>query len=216
MRFILVVDRRHLFPGLSPQGLLPPGAVDVEAVERLAFFAERDYMERCSHFKQLIPYMVLIHHDQVLCYQRHAAHTESRLGGLWTIGFGGHIEPIDRGAPDVAQAGLLQTAALRELAEETGFSVLPKDLCVAGFLNSEREEVSSVHFGVLFLVDLSRVSLTREQIAASVLAQAEPFHVAWRARTELARADLAEPAAPEGGRWEDWTRLALPALARSA
>ena len=45
MRSILVVARRHLFPGLSPQGFLAPDAVDLDAVGQHLFFAEREYME---------------------------------------------------------------------------------------------------------------------------------------------------------------------------
>ena len=60
MRFVLVVDRKHLFPGLSPQGLLSPDTVDLASVERQAFFAERDYVEHCSHFKQIIPYTPML------------------------------------------------------------------------------------------------------------------------------------------------------------
>ena len=42
MKFILVVERKHLFPGLSPQGFLPLGTIDLDAVEKWGFFAERD------------------------------------------------------------------------------------------------------------------------------------------------------------------------------
>lgn len=215
MRFILVVDRKHLFPRISPQGLLPCDAVDLRAVEAHAFFAERDYMERCSHYKQLIPYIAVVHGEQVLCYQRHAGHTETRLGGLWTVGFGGHIEPLDRAAPEIHEGGLLLTAALRELHEETGIVARPGDLQLLGYINSEREEVSSVHFGVLMQVDVARQGLDPSVLAQQVMAQAEPFRVAWRSRRQLADVGPGgqSPPAPEEGRWEDWTLLALPALA---
>lgn len=210
MKFILVVDRTHLFPGLSPQGFLPLDAVDLDVVDRHGFFAEREYMEGCSHYKQLIPYIALCLGDEVLCYQRQAKHSESRLGGLWTVGFGGHIEPFDRDAPEVAQAGMLHTAALRELEEETGFAVPTSALVERGCINSEAQDVSSVHVGVFFTVGLDSLGLDRDAVAAQVQRQAEPHRVAWRRASELTSGEVA---APEDGQWEDWSRIVLESKA---
>ncbi len=212
MQFILVVDRKHLFPGLFPQGFLPLDAVELERVEHHAFFAERAYMERCSHFKQIIPYIALTRGDQVLCYQRRAKHTEQRLGGLWTVGFGGHIEPFDR--DETGEVGLVRATALRELEEETGLKVEASALRPLGFINSEREEVSQVHFGVFFEVDLSRDDRSPEALAELVASQSEPERVQWRTRKQLHPAE-GPPPAPDGGRWEDWTLYALQGKALS-
>ena len=204
MKFVLVIDRKLLFPGLSPQGFLPLDTIDLDVVDRHGFFAERDYMERCSHFKQLIPYVALTLGDRVLAYQRQAKHSETRLGGLWTVGFGGHIEPMDRSD---APGGLLHAAGLRELEEETGFTVAPDALVEHGCINSEAEDVSSVHVGVFFTVSLDATGLDAEEIAEKVTAQAEPYRVQWLDRREL------DPLhAPQDGAWEDWTRIVLPVL----
>jgi predicted NUDIX family phosphoesterase len=212
MKFILVVDRKHLFPGLSPQGLLPPDAVDMSAVERHAFFAEREYMENCSHFKQIIPYMALTLGDEVLCYQRQAKHSEKRLGGLWTIGFGGHIEPVDRHTAELEETGLMKVSALRELREETGLELGPEALELRGTINSEANDVSTVHFGIFYGVDLRPSGLSREAVAELVLQQAEPHAVRWRSRRELRGEDGAPGPAPEGGTWENWTEIALAGI----
>lgn len=212
MKFVLVVDRRHLFPGLSPQGFLPLGAIDLGVVERHGFFAEREYMENCSHYKQLIPYIALTLAGKVLAYQRMAKHSEQRLGGLWTIGFGGHIEPMDRDAAEVREGGLLHAAALRELHEETGFLVEPAALVARGCINSEAEDVSSVHAGVFFTVDLAGLGLDGSTIADTVTAQAEPARVQWVALDALFDAQGSLAAAPHGGQWEDWTRIAVRGL----
>ncbi len=209
MKFVLVVERHHLFPGLSPQGFLPLDAVDLGVVEQRGFFAEREYMERCSHFKQLIPYIALQLDGQVLCYQRKVQHSEARLGGLWTVGFGGHIEPFDRSTDSETGAGMLEAAAGRELEEETGLVVSPAALRARGCINSEAEDVSSVHVGVFFTVDLAELHLDHDAIAAKVQAQAEPHRVAWKRVEDLISAPTSLPAAPQDGAWEDWTAIVL-------
>jgi predicted NUDIX family phosphoesterase len=206
MQFILVIDRRYLFPGLAPQGFLPLDAVDLALLENHAFFAERAYMERCSHYKQIIPYVALTLDGDILCYQRRTKHTESRLGGLWTIGFGGHMEPRDRQTK--SPGGFIHGCALRELEEETGLSVKASDLKALGYINSEREEVSQVHFGVFFALDLRDLGRSKEEIATLVSVQTEPHRVSWQSRSELHPAH-GVPTAPAEGQWEDWTLYAL-------
>lgn len=213
MKFVLVVDRRHLFPGLSPQGLLGPEAIDLGVVERHGFFAEREYMERCSHYKQIIPYIALVLGDEVLAYQRQAGHSEERLGGLWTVGFGGHIEPLDRDRPEVRGHGLLMACAERELEEETGLRVDREHLVLHGCINSEQEDVSSVHAGFFFTADLSALGRDREDLARTVQAQAEPYRAQWIPVAEFVSGDGGIGPAPHGGRWEDWTRIAARAFA---
>lgn len=208
MRSILVVARQHLFPGLSPQGFLPPGAVNVQTLAPHLFFAERDYMENCSHYKQIIPYLVLTRGDRVLCYQRRVKHTESRLGGLWSVGFGGHIEPMDRDAADAQTEGLLQLSARRELAEETGLPADQVELRAAGFINSDSEDVSSVHFGVVYTVGLDQLEGSDDELLQRVSAQAEPHRALWVDAAALPGM-VGEGNGPDGGSFEDWSRIAI-------
>ena len=216
MRSILVVARRHLFPGLSPQGFLPGEAVDLDALGEHLFFAERDYMEHCSHYKQIIPYLVLArggsssngNDERVLCYQRKTKHTEQRLGGLWSVGFGGHIEPIDREAPEVAAHGLMKASALRELVEETGFTVGGDALQAVGFINSDVNDVSSVHFGVVFRISLDEVAGSDDEVIATVMAQAEPHQARW-VKAAYLPGMTCEGDGPSGGSFEDWSRIVV-------
>lgn len=212
MRVILVIERKHLFPGLSPQGFLDTDAVDLEAVSDRLFFAERDYMEHDSHFKQIIPYLVLQRgkddNQRVLCYQRRTKHTEARLGGLWSVGFGGHIEPLDRTADQVATNGMIMATALREMEEETGLTPGADALTLAGHINSDSEDVSAVHFGVVFNVDLDLLTGTDEEIMNLVSAQAEPHQARWIPVAEL-KGMTGPDQAPDGGNFEDWSRIAI-------
>lgn len=212
MRVILVVERRHLFPGLSPQGFLPLNAVDLESIAPRLFFAERAYMEQCSHYKQIIPYLILTRGQgrqrRILCYQRRDAHSELRLGGLWSVGFGGHIEPLDRADQTVAAAGLIQTAARRELGEETGLDPRQTRLEPLGFINSDQEDVSSVHFGVVYRVALDQIPGSDDDVLATVSAQFEPHQACWLPAAELA-GHLQPRRGPDGGTFEDWSCLVI-------
>lgn len=218
MRVILVIERRHLFPGLSPQGFLPPDSVDLEAVAGHLFFAERDYMEQCSHYKQIIPYLVLTRGEgpaaRVLCYQRRGKHTEQRLGGLWSVGFGGHIEPEDVGTGTRRTAALLQTTALREMQEETGLNPGAGALRLAGYLNSDAQDVSSVHFGVVYRVALDGVPGTDDDLIALVSEQAEPHQARWIPAGELGGL-LGHGNGPDGGTFEDWSQVAVKGMFRA-
>ncbi|MBU8869974.1 MAG: NUDIX domain-containing protein [Gemmatimonadales bacterium] len=215
MRVILVVERKHLFPGLSPQGFLGAAAVDLEAVVHRLFFAERDYMEQNSHYKQIIPYLML-HRGQgdearILCYQRRTKHTEQRLGGLWSVGFGGHIEPLDRADQQIAANGLIMATAVRELEEETGLNPGTGAFSLAGFINSDSEDVSSVHFGVVFRVDLNGLPGSDDEIMQLVSSQSEPHQALWIPVCKLA--GMAGPKnGPDEGSFEDWSRIAIEGI----
>jgi predicted NUDIX family phosphoesterase len=212
LKTILVVERKHLFPRLSPQGFLPPQSLDLGRLSNHLFFAEREYMESNSHYKQIIPYLVLqrgnIGQRRVLAYQRRQKHSERRLGGLWSLGFGGHIEPFDRSEPQVATQGLVEAAALRELAEETGLKIGVESLELMGFINSDMQDVSSVHFGVVYRIDLSQHHGDDEEILRTVSARAEPFQARWLPVAELAQLP-APRRGPDGGAFEDWSHIVI-------
>ena len=212
MRTILVIERKHLFPGLSPQGFLPTDAVDLDGLGSHLFFAERDYMEHNSHYKQLIPYLMLQRGSgadtRVLCYQRRTKHTEARLGGLWSVGFGGHIEPLDRDDDTVKTNGLVMATAIREMEEETGLNPGAGALTMTGFINSDSDDVSSVHFGVVFNVDLNVLAGSDDEIMTLVSAQAEPHQAKWIKASDLMGMTGPEQG-PDGGSFENWSAIAV-------
>lgn len=212
MRTILVIERKHLFPGLSPQGFLPADTMDLDSLDEHLFFAERDYMEHNSHYKQLIPYLLLQRGHgagtRVLCYQRRTKHTEARLGGLWSVGFGGHIEPLDRDNDQVRTNGLVLATALREMEEETGLVPGAEALTLTGFINSDSDDVSSVHFGAVFRVDLEGLGDSDQAILDLVTAQAEPHQAKWILARDLL--GMTGPGqGPDGGSFENWSAIAV-------
>ncbi len=215
MQSILVVERKHLFPGLSPQGFLAADTIDLDGLASHLFFAERAYMEQNSHYKQIIPYMLLQRgtgpEARTLCYQRRTKHTESRLGGKWSVGFGGHMEPADRSSETVKAHGLVMATALRELEEETGLTPGASAFKLEGFLNSDREDVSSVHFGVVFTVNLNEIPGNDDEVMELVGSQSEPHQARWLANSALL--DMTRPGGgPEGSDFEDWSRIAVAGL----
>ncbi len=221
MKFILVIERKHLFAGLSPQGWLDPGTLDLNGLGDHLFFAQRDFMENNAHFLQIIPYLILQRgqgeEQRVLVYQRRVKHPEQRLGGLWSVGFGGHIEPMDLGEdhmddPDhLATQDLVEAAAVRELAEETGLDLGTDQFRRVGFINSDGNDVSSVHFGVVYRVDLDAMPGEDAEILTTVVAQAEPHRALWLPVQRL-RQMLDPETGPDGGSFEDWSRIAVPGI----
>ncbi len=147
---VLVVPRARLFASGEFHGFSSTGVASyLSTVAAHAFFALRDRVERDPSLKQIIPYLVLRHGDRVLLVRRTQAGSEARLREKFSIGLGGHINPEDVGdAGDPVDAGLR-----RELAEEVevpaGWHARP-----VGVLNDDQEAVGSVHFGIVYIVDL--------------------------------------------------------------
>jgi len=138
-----------------PSGLLPPLPPqaffsDDPLLERLltgSFFMDRSRAESDPTFKQIIPYAILRCGDAVLSYRRTRAGSEGRLHDLYSIGVGGHINPLDSNGSDPRAA--LLAGRDREVAEEFAFEPAEPPR-LAGLLNDTHDPVSLVHFGVVY------------------------------------------------------------------
>lgn len=156
MEFVYVVKRYDLFDLNFPHGFITGAEraggwsrdLLLTRIRTRGFFVERRHAEQDSSLKQIIPYCVVRHGDNVLLLKRLSTQGESRLHQKLSIGVGGHLNPID-GAGD-----LLDLGCERELAEEIEIGCAYAKT-VAGFINDDASEVGSVHFGVVFRVDLS-------------------------------------------------------------
>ena len=92
-------------------------------------------------FKQIIPYVLVEHKPTGRFFMTTRIGGEERLKGQASIGLGGHLEDGE----DVVDA------LFRELEEEIG---LAKDqmteIILCGYINSDLNEVDSVHLGVVY------------------------------------------------------------------
>lgn len=122
------------------------------------FFSSMRYMDRGKaetdpSFKQLIPYCVISQPGPLFfAYQRGSKGGENRLHTKWSIGVGGHINPIDGNG----EADSYQKALERELNEE--IFLKPGDIDytrLIGMLYDDSNEVGQVHFGMVHLVQLN-------------------------------------------------------------
>lgn len=114
---------------------------------------ERKEAETNYSYKQIIPYVILRRQDgKVACYKRHG--TEKRLHGLYSCGFGGHIEQCDSGGSVLET---VKNGMLRELSEEVSnfspelFRKEDFELSYLGVINEVESEAGLVHLGIVFI-----------------------------------------------------------------
>lgn len=115
-------------------------------------FIDRPTAEKDPSFKQVIPYIILQTSDlkKTAVYKRKGS--EKRLHDLWSIGIGGHINPIDMDHKDAEFERVLMTGMERELSEEL-VKRPEKDYPVfEGIISEEITEVGSVHLGAVFRI----------------------------------------------------------------
>jgi predicted NUDIX family phosphoesterase len=185
---VLVVRRNFL----ARQESIPASGFQNGVSSRLSqsiidegFFVLRQEAEHRADLKQIILYLVLRYRQSLFVYQRVNATTETRLMHMYSIGLGGHINPLAGSAP----ATRLFSANLhRELTEEVQFnghfSYHP-----IGTVNDDRSEVGRYHLGLVYLVTCTtpeiRVreteKLTGALMPASGAAAYLPFMETWSA-----------------------------------
>lgn len=109
----------------------------------------RDEAEYNFEHKQVIPYVTIRHGDEYLLLKRTKKQAEKRLHDKYSLGIGGHINPLSRDTEgDVIMQGLY-----RELNEEISVKD-PGRLHFIGIINDESNSVSRVHLGLLYVLDV--------------------------------------------------------------
>ena len=117
-----------------------------EEVLPVCRFMCREDVETAATLLQVIPYSVVKCDDKILVYNRGNKGGEGRLANKYSIGVGGHINPVDNriGGPLIT----LREAAARELREELT-PVEPETHMIVALLQSNESVVDVVHFGVV-------------------------------------------------------------------
>src|ERR1035437_2104444 len=95
-----LLEELGLFQGLSleVEKYLPI----VTAASHLNYL-NRSAAEQDKHYKQLIPYVLLVCNDKILRYRRGKGGGETRLHGFYSVGIGGHISEEDPPKMDPAK-----------------------------------------------------------------------------------------------------------------
>lgn len=144
---ILVVPREKLFDGKPiPYGFNNDDLKGlVERIHKHAYFIDRPKAENNPQLKQIIPYVIVTHKDKIYTVHRLARQTEKRLHNKYSIGVGGHINPVDKGQI----FGILEKGLERELHEELCVNCGYKHELI-GYINYDTDDVGKVHFGMVY------------------------------------------------------------------
>jgi predicted NUDIX family phosphoesterase len=113
-------------------------------LEKEKYFIKRSICEYDKEYKQLIPYVLIRLDNKFLTFKRNG--TEQRLHGEYSIGIGGHV----------SKGESFYNAIFREIKEELGTIPDILDMKFIGYINDEKNEVSSYHLGLVYLIDIDK------------------------------------------------------------
>lgn len=127
---------------------------NVIAALHRGYFYDRTEAETNENLKQIIPYVTITRDDgKVLAYKRSKQAGEGRLHNKWSVGFGGHVNPIDLPSAPKDELGFL-AAINREITEELEWGdKLDTDgyaLCMDEIIYDDSNAVGRVHLGLGF------------------------------------------------------------------
>jgi predicted NUDIX family phosphoesterase len=114
-------------------------------------YLNRSDAEVDRRYKQLIPYVLILHQGKILRYRRGKGGQETRLHGLYSVGIGGHISEEDHDLFSNDRG--YQDGMRRELMEEVAIDEV-KDAAVA-VINDDTTDVGYVHLGVVHVVHVT-------------------------------------------------------------
>ncbi len=152
---VLCIQRDRLPPSwVESKSIVPLNqGIFIEKCTLAGFeFIPRQEAENNPGFKQVIPYIVLqtttLGHTAI--YNRQGS--EKRLHDLWSLGIGGHINPIDQKEGHLSFKDILISGMERELNEELLERPKLDTIEFCGIISEEITEVGSVHLGAVFRI----------------------------------------------------------------
>ena len=172
--------------------LNPQDYLDAFLKPGVAHFMDRELAEQSPQFKQIIAYAIFCHRGRVLAYSRTAKGNETRLHDKWSLGIGGHINPIDGLAENLST---YLSGVEREIREEITFSGDARQQLYA-IINDDTNEVGSVHLGIVHRFDLESAEV----------------HANEKALANLGFRELEELAGPLYEKLETWSAICVDAL----
>ena len=125
------------------------------------FFMRRSEAENDPGFKQIIPYVLLVHAGRILHYVRGKKAGEQRLVAKGSIGIGGHMNSDDESLfhwNEAAYNAGVEREVNEELDVRTRFSNR-----IAALLNDDSNEVGRVHLGVVHIFELETDAVRKRE-----------------------------------------------------
>lgn len=132
------------------------------------FFMERSRAEQDPSFKQIIPYVLLVHEGRVLHYVRGKKAGEQRLVSKGSVGIGGHMNDSDEGLFALDKDAYLE-GVRREVCEELNVQTKFENRIMA-LLNDDTTEVGQVHLGVVHVFNLETDDVQKREAMITNLA----------------------------------------------
>jgi len=156
MEQVLVVPRNKLLNGAEiPYGFHSANLEGLlKNIHAFAYFINRPDAENNPALKQIIPYLVITEREgKIFLVQRLAGQTEKRLHNKYSIGIGGHINPVisPEGKEVTVIPDIIKSGLERELHEELQVTT-PYQYKLAGYLNDDSNSVGQVHLGLVHQV----------------------------------------------------------------
>lgn len=150
---VLTVPDKVLCSRLTAAVHFNQGQIDlIEIIKPEMRFIDRSLAESDTKLRQVIPYILIrrnvLDSSQFFLFKRLGTQGEKRLHNLYSLGAGGHINPVDTSSDNPLDAGLN-----RELEEEL---YLPEKytLQFEGWIYSDIDPVSCVHVGLVYILDV--------------------------------------------------------------
>lgn len=164
---VLVIPRKAFEENGEFQGFLPIKGRKEPGIylglnddgEMTSSFMERDQAENNAEFKQIIPYIIILHKGSIFVYDRNEQSGEDRLHNKSSIGIGGHINDQDSKFPEEAYYAGLEREVFEEVGLETNTDRWQHS--VIGLINDDSNSVGFVHLGIVHILEVNEFEVTQ-------------------------------------------------------
>jgi len=128
---------------------------NINEILEFAFIDTRPECETNYDLKQLVCYGFICDKDQIYMVKRLNKQSEERLHNLYSIGIGGHANPMNQ---PIKNALYLNMA--RELNEEMNVDFEDVSIDLFGYLNDNSNPVGKVHLGIVYRITVNNPNIS--------------------------------------------------------